>query len=59
MNFTEYELTTLTNGLRVAAERFAEDAKELRAEPKMERLAEQFYRQQRESLELANRLEEA
>ena len=48
--------STIINGLRVAAERFAADARDSADHP---RLAEQFSRQAADSLRLAERIEEA
>lgn len=73
--FTEDERTTLTNGLRVAAEQFEKHVTDLRRDARAmtpsinreegdtvihyERLAGQFEQQARESRELADKIEEA
>jgi hypothetical protein len=50
--------TLIGNGLRIAAEKYKEDAATARADG-YERLAEQFDRQERDSLTLAEAFEEA
>lgn len=56
---TESQLSTAVNALRVAADRFVEDAKTMReqGEP-FAGLAEQFERQERDSRNLAAYLED-
>lgn len=57
---TEQERTTLVSGLRVAAERYAEHVKTVNAEaPQYKSLAEQFERQRRDAMTLAERIEDA
>lgn len=56
--FTERELQTAVNALRVAAERFNDHAKTMR-DAFVPHLAQQFERQASESRELAAKLEEA
>lgn len=55
--WTEDQRTTATNGLRVAAERFLADAKELREVDG--RMAQQFERQALQARELANLIDGA
>lgn len=60
MKFNDQQLQTISNCLRVAAERFKENAAAVRGEtqpiiaPGFNRIAEQFDRQQREAEELAH-----
>jgi hypothetical protein len=56
MKFSEKDYTTIMHALRVAADRFAEDAAKCPAGH--ERLAEQFKRQVQDSLDLADRIEQ-
>lgn len=59
MDFTMYELSTVLNGLRVAAERFRDHAKELKSMPAgYAAIAGQFTRQAEESERLADRIQE-
>jgi hypothetical protein len=60
---TESERTTITNGLRVAAERFQEHVKSFREDPDLTKpaykgLADQFEKQDRESRELADLIDD-
>lgn len=56
--FTQDEWSTISNALRVAAERFNEDAKSSRESgPAFERIAEQFERQASQSRALLEEIE--
>jgi hypothetical protein len=54
--FTDTETYTVVNGLRVAADLFKQNAEELDG-GNYARLKEQFLRQEKESRELADRIE--
>lgn len=55
---TDHEWSTIANALRYAADKYLENAKELREiGPQYESLAEQFDRQTKEVLDLAERIE--
>ena len=54
---TATQMQTIRHALEVAAERFVEDAKNSRAIPGFERIAEQFERQVAETREVLEHLE--
>jgi hypothetical protein len=56
---TESQRATLTNALRVAAERFDDNVKKLRGDPNLRRLAEQFDQQRADAFEMATLIENA
>ena len=55
---TDSEISTITNGLRIAVEKYQENAKRLCEYPAVERLAQQFDRQIEETNALIAHLEE-
>lgn len=57
MEFTEAQLGTISNALRVAAEKFAEDAAYLNDLDQFEALTKQFKKQRFEAMELYTRIE--
>lgn len=57
---TDHQVSTIVNGLRVAAERYREDAAvAARSSSDQSRLCQQFNRQAREAVDLADFLESA
>ena len=59
VNLSAQELSVITHAMSVAAERFREDAKELRKDiPRYGRLADQFEKQERVTLKILAMLEE-
>lgn len=57
MNFTESELTTISNALRIAAEQFRENVKELEKMQQDARIIDQFARQALDAARLYEKIE--
>lgn len=56
---TPQEVSTLSNALRVAAQRFSDDAKELRRGPPVRGLVAVFEQQEKDTLALLEEIEDS